>query len=248
MSFFLRLFLLRAASVACAAMLTTGAASASVLFSETFSLAQTNDNGQSYGVGLIDNTGFFVSSGSVDIGGSHNTTFGAAFGCGHNPGGNCIDLIGSAPGSIQTVNSFNLVAGQTYTIAMGATLFGGSFAAPADFTVRLTTSTSILFSTNLSAPTFGGMLSASFTPSVNQAGVFLSLTALPVASGTRGPILDNISLSTVTPVPEPAAFAMFAAGLGLLGLVRRHAKPPRALAWTHHVSPAWPAYFGAAGA
>ena len=90
------------------------------------------------------------------------------------------------------------------------------------------------------------MLSASFTPSVNQAGVFLSLTALPVASGTRGPILDNISLSTVTPVPEPAAFAMFAAGLGLLGLVRRQTATRPGL--THHVSPAWRAYFGAAGA
>ena len=240
MSFFLRLFLLRAASVACAAMLTTGAASASVLFSENFSLAQTNDNGQSYGVGLIDNTGFFVSSGSVDIGGSHNTTFGAAFGCGHNPGGNCIDLIGSAPGSIQTVNSFNLVAGQTYTIAMGATLFGGSFAAAADFNVKLATSTSILFSTNLSVPTFGGLLRSNFTPLVNQAGVFLSLTALPVASGNRGPILDNISLSTVAAIPEPGAFAMFAAGLGLVGLVRRRAARHAARPDAARISPAPP--------
>ena len=230
MSSFFRLFSVRAASVACAAMLATGAASASVLFSENFSPAQTNRIGQSYGVGLIDNTGFFVTSGSIDIGGSLNTQFGAAFACGHNPGGNCIDLIGATPGSIQTVNSFDLVAGQTYTIAMGATLIGGVFAPAADFTVKLTTSTSTLFSTTLSVPTFGGLLSTNFTPSSNRTGVFLSLSALPVASGSRGPILDNISLSTVSAVPEPGAFAMFAAGLGLMGLLRRRFARPRVLA------------------
>lgn len=223
MSSFLCLILVRAASVACAAMLASGAASAGVLFSENFSQAQTNGTGASYGAGLIDNTGFFVTSGSVDIGGVRSTQFGAAFACGHNPGGNCIDLIGGTPGSIKTVNSFNLLAGQTYTVSMGATLIGGLFAPAADFTVKLATSSATLFSTNLSVPALGGLLSANFTPSSNQTGVFLSLTALPVASGTRGPVLDNISLSTVTPVPEPAAFAMFAAGLALLGLSRRSA-------------------------
>ncbi len=230
MAIFSNLFTARAAAFACAAMLATNEAWASVLFSENFSQAQTNATNQSYGVGLIDNTGFFVTSGSIDIGGSLNTSFGAGFACGHNPDGNCIDLIGGTPGSIKTVNSFNLLAGQTYTIAMGATLIGGLSAPPADFTVKLATSTSILFSTNLSVPTFGGLLSTSFTPSVNQAGVFLSLAALPVASGTRGPILDNISLSAVTPVPEPGAFAMFAAGLGVLGMARRQLARPRGLA------------------
>lgn len=157
---------------------------------------------------------------------SLNTQFGAAFACGHNPGGNCVDLIGGTPGSIKTIDSFNLVAGQNYTIAMGATLIGGLSAPAADFTVQLATSMSILFSTNLSTPALGGLLSTNFTPSSDQTGVFLSLTALPVASGSKGPILDNISLSTVAAVPEPGAFAMFAAGLGLLGLVRRRFARP----------------------
>ena len=204
-------------------MLATGTASASVLFSETFSQAQTNDTSASYGIGPIANTGFFVSSGTIDIGGSLNTSFGSGFACGHNLVGNCIDLIGGSLGSIKTVNSFALIAGQTYTISMGATLIGGLVAPAADFNVKLTTASSTLFSTNLSVPTFGGLLTTSFTPSVSQAGVFLSLTALPVDRGTRGPILDNISVSSVTAVPEPGVFAMFAAGLGLLGLLRRRA-------------------------
>lgn len=70
MSSFFRLFSVRAASVACAAMLATGAASASVIFSENFSQAQTNSTNASYPTGLIDNTGFFVTAGSIDIGGS----------------------------------------------------------------------------------------------------------------------------------------------------------------------------------
>ena len=63
MSSFFRLFSVRAASVACAAMLATGAASASVIFSENFSQAQTNSTNASYPTGLIDNTGFFAHHG-----------------------------------------------------------------------------------------------------------------------------------------------------------------------------------------
>lgn len=60
--------------------------------------------------------------------------------------------------------------------------------------------------------------------------LFQRLSALPVASGSRGPILDNISLSSVAAVPEPGAFAMFAAGLGLMGLLRRRFARPRVVA------------------
>lgn len=144
MSIFSSSFSGRFVAFACAVMFGTGAASATVLFSESFSQAQTNGTDASYGVGLIDNTGFFVSSGTIDIGGSLNTTFGAAFACGHNPGGNCIHLIGATLGSITTVNSFSLLAGQTYTISMGATLLGGLFAPPADFTVKLANSPTLV--------------------------------------------------------------------------------------------------------
>ena len=65
MAIFSNLFTARAAAFACAAMLATNEAWASVLFSENFSQAQTNDTNQSYGVGLIDNTGFFVTSEAV---------------------------------------------------------------------------------------------------------------------------------------------------------------------------------------
>ena len=43
-------------------------------------------------------------------------------------------------------------------------------------------------------------------------------------------LVDNTGLSTVAAVPEPAAFAMFCVGLGLLGMARRRVARPRGLA------------------
>ncbi len=222
MSTFLRLFSVRAASLACAMVCATGNASATKIFSENFSQAEASGAG-TYVVGPILNTGFFVTAGNVEIGGPPAS--GSSFGCGNNTLGNCLDLIGDVrllidkTVSIRSNSVFNLVANQTYTIALGAKAQG--VVSPIDFTVSLGS-----FSATLTAPVAGAALSASYTPQTAENGVFLSFTSLTNLDNRHGPILDNISLSTVAAVPEPGAFAMFAAGLGLLGLVRRRVARP----------------------
>jgi len=45
-----------------------------------------------------------------------------------------------------------------------------------------------------------------------------------IGTGVYGPALDNVSVMAVT-VPEPSTFAMFLAGLGLLGFMAKRSKP-----------------------
>ena len=81
-----------------------------------------------------------------------------------------------------------------------------------------------------------GQLLGTFSPTTSWSA--LSVSALQVAAGTHtlqfagtnplnkvdtSAFLDNVTM-TVTPVPEPETYAMFLAGLGLMGAVARRRK------------------------
>ena len=109
----------------------TNPANAGVIFEEDFSGATPGANNSLAG------TQFTVTSGAVDIIGVLNGSF---FTCVNNSGGNCLDLVGSPGlGSISSIPTFNLTAGDTYTIAFGYILqgFASGSTATSDFTVGL---------------------------------------------------------------------------------------------------------------
>jgi hypothetical protein len=118
---------------------------------------------------------------------------------------------------LQTLGA-NLTANTTYTLS----LFVGdrSDTAFPGFTVDLLAGGSALTggSTIFSAPANGGWSSYSYT--------FTSLVnggALGIQLGSNGvqTNFDNVSLTAVAAIPEPETYAMFLAGLGLLGFAAR---------------------------
>jgi PEP-CTERM motif len=66
-------------------------------------------------------------------------------------------------------------------------------------------------------PVFFGIASAS---PLLRVQVFSDDTAAGLQPGSRANLIDNVVVST-TPVPEPSAFTLLAAGLGLMGMFAR---------------------------
>ena len=180
-----------------------------MIFEEDFSGATPGANNSLAG------TQFTVTSGAVDIIGVLNGSF---FTCVNNPGGNCLDLVGSPGlGSISSIPTFNLTAGDTYTIAFGYILqgFASGSTATSDFTVGLGS-----FSPTLTAVPMVQEASLSFVPGSNETGVNLTFTADTTPDDFHGAVLDHIVLtetSSVTPVPEPSTLAMMLIGFVGLG-------------------------------
>ena len=118
-----------------------------------------------------------------------------------------IDLAGT-PGPGYIAQSFNAVAGTTYTLAWdyfkngdGSTLtvgFGGN-------------------STDYAAP--AGVTHASLDWTASVSGL-QTLTFGTASNGVQGPVLDNVTLSAM-PVPEPDSYALLLAGLGCMAWVAR---------------------------
>jgi hypothetical protein len=190
-------------------------ASASVIFSEDFSGATPGANNSLAG------TQFTLTFGAVDIIGVLNGSFAA---CVNNPGGNCLDLVGSPGlGGISSIPTFNLTAGDTYAITFGYILqgFATGVTPTSDFTVGLGS-----FSNQLTAIPMVQDASLSFTPGSNETGVNLTFAALTTPDNFHGPVLDHIVLtetSSVTTVPELSTWAMMLmgfAGVGFVGYLR----------------------------
>jgi len=197
------------------AMLTVPA-KASVLLQEDFSGATPGANNSLAG------TQFQVTSGAVDIVGVVNGSF---FACANNPTGNCLDLVGSpGNGAIGSIPTFNLIAGDTYTISFGYILqgFAAGTTPTSDFTVGLGS-----FSNMLTAIPTVQNGSLSFTASSNQTGVALTFATNAAPDSVHGAVLDHIVLMQTarTAVPEPSSFALLAIGVGLLGIARRWTFP-----------------------
>lgn len=187
----------------------TSSAYAGTIFSEDFSGATPGANNN------LSGTQLQLTSGAVDIIGVLHGSF---FTCANNPAGNCLDLVGSPGlGSVRSTPTFNLVAGDTYTISFGYILQGFSpgTTPTSDFTVGLGS-----FSDRLTAIPTVEDASINFTPAADESGAFLSLTALTSPDDFHGPVLDHIVITETsggTPVPEPGTLALLAATLGLLG-------------------------------
>jgi hypothetical protein len=184
-------------------------ANAGVIFEEDFSGATPGANS------LLAGTQFTVTSGAVDIVGVLNASF---FTCVNNPAGNCLDLVGSPGlGTISSTPTFNLTAGDTYTITFGYVLqgFATGPTPTSDFTVGLGS-----FSDMLTAIPMVQDASLSFIPGTNETGVHLTYASDTAPDDIHGAVLDHIVLTetpSVTPVPEASTWAMLALGFAGLG-------------------------------
>jgi hypothetical protein len=187
-------------------------AQAAVLLQEDFSGATPGANSSLAG------TQFQVTSGAVDIVGVLNGSF---FQCANNPTGNCIDMVGSpGVGHISSIPTFNLIAGDTYTISFGYILQGfvAGNTPTSDFTVGLGT-----FSQILTAIPVVQNGSLTFSPGSNQTGAALTFATDTAPDDVHGAVLDHIVLTETrgTAVPEPSSLALLAIGVGLLGIAKR---------------------------
>ncbi len=200
---------LRLASALLLACASTAGTQAATLLSENFSAA----TGGLY-TGAIGGTLFSVTMGSIDIVGLPS---GSPFSCVHNPGGNCLDLVGNTgTGAIASVPTFNLLAGMTYTISFGALLQGFAPGDPTTTSYRVSLGS---FDSNLAVNSAGANVSLNFTALANETAVRLRFETLAAPNSVHGAVLDNIVLSAV---PEPGTWALMLAGIGsVLLLVRR---------------------------
>ena len=191
-----------------------GSAAASLLFQEDFSGATPGANK----TGVIAGTQVEVTHDAVDIVGVLNGSF---FGCVNNPTGNCLDLVGSPGlGAIQSIPTFNLVAGHTYTVSFGVVLqgFDPGDSATSQFTVGLGS-----FSQQLTAIPAVLQASLDVTPAGNESNVPLTFTTNTEPDTVHGAVLDHIVLTDQGPraVPEPSAIVALGPALAGFAVIGR---------------------------
>ncbi|MES2162598.1 MAG: choice-of-anchor C family protein [Pseudomonadota bacterium] len=125
--------------------------------------------------------------------------------------GNSIDMLGT-PGPGVLSQSFNAVAGATYTLSFDLTHNPYSHGAGLDVFVGgnhyAFDGSSPVTNYTFNFTTAGG----------SQALVFSSVGG----DGYSGAVLDNVSVTAA--VPEPETYAMMLAGLGLVGFIARRRK------------------------
>lgn len=197
-------------------VLSSVPASAGVIFSEDFSGGTPGANNSLAG------TQFTVTSGAVDIIGVLNGTFAA---CANNPGGNCLDLVGSPGlGSIASIPTFDLIVGDTYTITFGYILqgFTSGTTPTSDFTVGLGS-----FSDTLTSIPMVQDASLSFSPGSDETGVKLTFAALTTPDDFHGPVLDHIVVTETSSgptIPEPSTWTMMVLGFAALAFMGYRAR------------------------
>lgn len=201
---------MKLAVVVASALLACAAppALSATIFSEDFSGATPGTYS-----GQIPGTKFTDNGADVDIIGVLNGSF---FTCVGNPSGNCVDLVGNqGPGSVLTSTPIALTAGDTYTIGFTDNLQGFNSGDPvtSDFTVALGS-----FTANLVATPDLMQRSLSFVASASDPAAVLSFATTTSPDSVHGPILSGITVTdTTAAVPEPASWAMFIGGFGMLG-------------------------------
>ncbi len=179
----------------------SSAANATDLFQDDF-------EADSIGYSLTNLSKWTMTDGSVDV-------IGVGTPYDFFPGnGKYIDLDGSTGNAavMQTLASFNLLAGSTYTLSFD---LGGS--------ARWDGDNSVTVSLGAFSETFTLASNAPLTSYSRQFSVASNMTSSLMfdhaGSDNMGLILDNVALSA--PVPEPETWAMLLAGLALLGVNAR---------------------------
>jgi hypothetical protein len=175
--------------------------SAATLFSETWS-------GDSIGFGKTSLMNWTV------LGGTNVDVLSGFAGC----TGNCVDMDGSfglSNGDIQTLDSFNFIAGHQYTISF--TLSNNAFAGNG---VRVRIGS--LYDQDFAAPSpnAGFIYSDSFVAAATELAALRITSTGPADNG--GGVIDNILLThEASAVPEPSSLALFGGGVAALLAVRR---------------------------
>ena len=202
-----------------AALALSAAAHGATIFSENFNAATP---GPTYGIGNIAGTGLRVSGGNIDIFGNVGGNY---FSCNVEPNNNCLDLNGSVPGTIETIATYNLVAGSTYSATFRSTA-SGAFSSlvfnskvllgsqSLNFTDTQTSSTGYLWTNRM----------LSFVAAANENNVRLSFQALNNPGIQAGALIDDIVLTEsagAVGTPEPGTAMLGAAGLAALFAFRR---------------------------
>jgi Protein of unknown function (DUF642) len=190
-------------------ILTTVALSAGAISANASTLYSDNFNASAQSLNSTP-TGWAVSNGTVD-------TIGTGFFDFYPGNGNYIDMDGSTgdAGRIDTLATFNLIAGQTYSIKfdLGKNNTGAE-------TLQVGLGSSLLQTIVLAAGAVPSLLQqvVTFVALANETGATLHFEAL--GNDNQGPVIDNVSLSSAS-VPVPAALPLMGAGLGLMGFLRR---------------------------
>ncbi len=186
-------------------------ANATVLLNEDFSGAVP---ALDYGTGPIAGTGFEVTAGSVDILGP------SLFGCTGKPAGTkCLDLAGSpGQGTIQSIATFNLIGGDTYTLMFDYILqgFAPDSGTTSEFSVSLGS-----HDWNLTAVPTLKHAAITITPGSDESLVRLGFQSITQPDGVHGAVLSSISLTTHSQVPEPTTMLLLGTGLAALAVRAR---------------------------
>jgi hypothetical protein len=167
-------------------------------------------------------TGWMVADGTVDIIGGPPDFYNFIPGSGR-----FIDLDGSTSNAGVLSKSLNLSAGTQYTASFqlaGNHRNGSTETVTGILGVGIGNTSSIF-----SLPQNAGWTNYSlvFTPTTTGAYV---LSFGNSGGDNIGMLLDNVSVSVTSPVPEPETYAMLLAGLGLLGFAARRRKLEQAAA------------------
>jgi fluoride ion exporter CrcB/FEX len=206
-------------ALAAACFALAGAAQADVTLTDNF-------NAENGGAGAAEYSGFALwTAANVDL-----LAPGYFFSLCQAAGGStpCVDMEGSGNGTLTTLTTFSVFAGDTVTMQFD--LAGDQRNRSGNIvTATLVTTTG----TTLFSETF--MLASdapfqSFSRAVNigaDAQVRFGFQSVGPAD-SMGMLLDNVSFTAgmAAPVPEPSTYLLLAAGLGALGLFGRRRSTP----------------------